>query len=271
LPRLWEEVRTKAHIAMHMQLIFPFIPYLVQKKFAEVLEVIEELPYGSGLVELLEVLAPLLTPGQCVEVLATLFPAQEEEQLIEAFMPVTWEKIWQIRALAVLVPSLPDEHLTGIVSALLQSVRVLNVEDQSWVITKLASRIPEELLKETLETIWLLTLRQYRVQALKILLPALSQDGWTEALELVKARMHATGDASCGLELLDAAGARAQLSPSAPLYSVVYEILRFLSERERRDTLPALAFLVPIVRVCGGEETVIEGFSASLEVGRWWP
>jgi hypothetical protein len=83
--------------------------------------------------------------------------------------------------------------------------------------------------------------------------------------------MHATGDANYGLEILKAAGSLAQPSPSTLLYSVVHEVLRFLSQRERRDTLPDLALLIPTIRVVGGEEAVTDGCSATLEVGYWWP
>lgn len=271
LPRLWEDVRTKADIEVQKQLLQTFLPYLAQEKFAEILEIIEELPYGSGLLEALEVLTAYITPEQSREILAILFPLQAEEQLLEIFMKATWERIWQIRALAILAPFLPEERLAGSMHVLLQAVRVLNIEDQSWVITKLASHAPKALLTEMLETVWSFTVGEYRVQTLKILLPTLSQDEWTQVLELVKAKMHATGDANYGLELLNAASSLTLLSPSPLLYSIAYEILRYLSECERRDALSALALLVPTVRASGGEEAVLEVCSATLEVGRWWP
>ncbi len=272
LPRFWKDVRSMVDVAIRTKFLKTLLPYLVQERFAEVLTIVRELPYGEALVGLLEALVPLLSEEQCIKVLEIMLPSQSEEKLVEVLTQATWEKRQQIRAVAMLAPHLPEERSQVIVSALLKATRELKVEeDQSWLLAKLASHVPQGMLKEMLETIWLLAREQYRVQALEILLPTLEQAGWTEVLELVIARIHSTGDTNCGLELLKAAGSLAQPSPLALLYSVVHEVLRSLSQRERRDTLPDLAFLIPTIRVLSGEEAVMESCSAALEVGRWWP
>lgn len=271
LPRMWGDVRKTPGIAKYRELIQAFLPYLVQERFMEVLEMLYYLPHNSGLVDMLEVLVPLLSPEQCAQVLATVLPSQSEEDLTEIFKQANWERIWQLRTLAVLAPSLPYEHRLKITSILLQSIKVLNGEDQSWVLAKLASHVPEQLLKEMLETIWLLTAEHGRIETLEILLPTLSQEGWVKALELVKTQMRTTSDVHPGLELLNAASALTTISPSALLYSVLHDVLRLLSEWERRDVLPVLAHLISIVHVCGSEHAVMEGLSALVDVGSWWP
>ncbi len=272
-PRFWRDVRTIMDVGgVRTQILKALLPYLVQERFADVLEIVQELPYEREQVALLEVLVPHLSEEQSVNVLEIMLPSRSEKELIEALTQATWEKRQEIRALATLAPHLPDKRSLPIVPALLKATRELKVEkDQSWLLTKLAAHVPEELLKEMLEITWSLTMEQYRVQVLQILLSTLPQTGWAEVLELVLTKMHATGDANYGLEILKAAASLTQPSPSALLYSVVYEVLRFLSQRERRDTLPDLALLLPTMRVLGGEEALMGGCSAALEVGYWWP
>jgi hypothetical protein len=56
-----------------------------------------------------------------------------------------------------------------------------------------------------------------------------------------------------------------------PFILIVHEVLRLLDQHERRDTLPDLALLAPVVHVLGGEEPVRKMFKATLEIGCWWP
>ncbi|MBV9711817.1 MAG: hypothetical protein JO011_13005 [Ktedonobacteraceae bacterium] len=272
-PRFWKDVRTMLDVGVRTKVLKALLPFLVQERFTEVLEIVEELPYyEETLVELMEVLVLYLSGEQSVKVLESMLPSQLEKELIASLTQITWEKRQEIRALATLAPHLPDKRAQTLVPALLKATRELKVEeDQLWLLTKLASHVPEGLLKEMLETIWSLAKEQYRVQVLKTLLPPLSEAAWTEVLELVLARMHTTGNANCGLELLKAADSLAHRLPSAQFYSILHEVLRLLSQRERRDTLLDLVLLIPTIQVLGSGGAVAESCSAALEVGYWWP
>ncbi|MBV9616077.1 MAG: hypothetical protein JO031_11530, partial [Ktedonobacteraceae bacterium] len=71
--------------------------------------------------------------------------------------------------------------------------------------------------------------------------------------------------------LLKAADSLAHRLPSAQFYSILHEVLRLLSQRERRDTLLDLVQLIPTIQVLGSGGAVAESCSAALEVGYWWP
>jgi len=73
------------------------------------------------------------------------------------------------------------------------------------------------------------------------------------------------------LQMLKAADPPMLQSSSVQLYPVVHKVLRLLAPRERRDMLPDLALLAPVVHVLSGEEAVRKMFEATLEIGCWWP
>lgn len=264
--RFWKDIRTMVDIGMHPQIFKALLPYLVEERFTEVLEIVQELPYGDALVELLTILVPHLSEEQCVIVLEILSSTPG------SFVQFTWANRQQIRALAVVAPHLSTEKSLPIITALLKSARELSGEEgRTWILMKLASNIPQELLQEMLETIWSFTTRQYRMQVLHFLIPTLSQATWIEVLEMVSAKMRATGDATWALEVLGAASSLAQPSPSIQLYAVLHEVLRLLSQHERRETLSDLVLLAPIIHTSGNEKAILESCSAVLEVGYWWP
>jgi hypothetical protein len=272
LPRFWKDIRTMVNMGTHPQILKALLPYVVEERFAEVLEIVQELPYGDVLIELLTILVPHLSEEQCAMVLEVIPSSQTKEQLFGPPTQFTWGNRQQIRALAVLAPHLSAEKSSLIITALVRAARELSGEEaRAWILTKLAARIPQELLKETLDITWSLTMGQYRMQVLKVLLPTLSHVAWTEVLELVSTKMHATGDANWALEVLNAVGPITQVPSSVLLYSVLHAVLRLLSQRERRDTLLDLSLLAPSIRVSGGEKAIVESCSAALEVGYWWP
>jgi hypothetical protein len=270
LPRFWKDISTMVDIGTHPQILKALLPYLVQEKFTEVLEIVEELPYGGdALIELLIILVPYLSKEQCAMVLEVILPTQAQERFFRVF---TWDNKQQIRALAVLAPHLSEEKASLIVPPLLKAAQELNGEEaRAWILTKLASHIPQEQLREMLNITWSLTTRQYRMYVLKVLLPTLSQVAWTEVLDLVSTKIHTTGDASWALEVLNAAIPLAQPSSSFLLYSVLHELLRILSQHGRRETLVDLSLLASSIREVGGEAAIVESCSAALEVGYWWP
>jgi hypothetical protein len=272
LPRFWKDIRTMVNIGTHPQILNALLPYAVEERFADVLEIVQELSYGDVLIELLTMLVPHLSEEQCAMVLKVIPSSQTKEQLFGPPTQLTWGNRQQIRALAVLAPYLSAEKSSLIITALLRAARELSGEEaRAWILTKLASQIPQELLEEMLDTIWLLTMEQFRIQVLKVLLPTLSQTAWIEVLKLVSRKMHTTGDANWALEVLNATGPITQLSSSVQLYEVFHEVLRFLSQHERRETLLDLSLLAPSIRVSGNEEAIAESCSAVLEVGYWWP
>jgi hypothetical protein len=269
LPRFWKDIRTMVNIGTHPQILKALLPYVVEERFTEVLGIVQDLPHGDALVELLMVLIPHLSEEQCAMVLEIILPSQLQERFFRVF---TWENRQQIRALAVLAPHLSEKKTSLIIPILLKAARELSGEEaRAWILMKLASHIPQELLREMLDTTWLLTMGQYRVRVLEILLPTLSQAAWIEVLELVNTKMLTTEDANWALEVLNAASPLTQLSSSVLLYSVLHDVLRLLSQHERRDTLLDLSLLAPGIRVAGGEKAIVESCSATLEVGHWWP
>jgi hypothetical protein len=272
LSQFWAVVCTIEDVAIRTEILIDLLPDLTQERCAELLETLLELPYGEQRLGLLEVLVPYLSQEKCIEILEGIIPPQSEEQLADVLTQTSWEKRWQRRTLAVLVPYLPEARRPAIISTLLKATQKLRMEeDQVWLLTKLAPHIPEELLKLMLDAAWSIAAAHYRVQVWKVFLPSLSQTGWAIVLDLIMAQMCKTGDADFALHMLKAADAPMLQSSSAQFYPIVHEVLRLLAQRERRDTLPDLALLAPVVYLLGGEKAITEMFEATLEVGCWWP
>lgn len=287
-PQLWKTVQTihnkKLQTKMLEELVARAPRYILPSagaiaptteseiRLTEVLKMVQTLPYGEKRVEIIGTLLPYLSQEKCTELLEELLPSQREEQSVEALTRAMWENGWLMRTLAILLPYLPKERLLPIVSTLLKVIQVQQAEeDQVWFLRRLASNIPEELLHEILETVWSLTTMQYQMQVLESLINALSQTTWVKVLELAMAKTRATGNAQFTAQVLKAADQFVQQSSPALLYPVLHEILHFLAQYTRRDTLVNLALLVPTIRIVGGEEAVVESCCAALEVGCWWP
>ena len=144
-------------------------------------------------------------------------------------------------------------------------------EERVWAFTRLASNVPEGLLKEMLEALWSTGTEQDRAGVLSTLLPSLSEGGWAKVLELAIVKMRDSGDANFLLQVLRVAGSLVKQISPALLYPALHEILHVLAQRTRGDTLGDLALLAPVISALGGEEAVAEACCATLEVGWWWP
>jgi len=235
-PHYWESLRAMKDGGKQIHILKALIPHLSRERLADVLDLLQAQPHPERRVVILEILAPYLPEETCAELLeeaVLLLPGFAEELVA---IQATWEKRWHLRTLAVLVPHLPKERLRAILPAVLTAVRVLRPEeDRVWTLTKLASNVPEECLKEMLEAIWSIDRAQHRAQVLK------------------------------------AAGSLAKQSSPALLYPALQEILHLLAQRTRRDALADLALLGSAISALGGEKAVTEVCCATLETGCWWP
>jgi len=232
-------------------------------------QMVQALPYGEMQIELLEALVPYLPEEQCAELLEVLVPLLPG---IDEGLEATWLTRRHVRTVAVLLPRLPEKRLLAIMPVVLKAIQVMRPEEERvWALTKLASHIPEELLKEFLVALWSIGMQQHQAQVLAKLLPPLSEAGWATVLELATTKMRDTGDANFLLQVLKAAGSLVGQASPILLYHALHEILQMLAQRTRRDTLADLALLAPAMRALGGEEAVTEVSCAALEVGYWWP
>lgn len=255
-----------------MQVLKALIPHLPRERLADVLEMVQALPYGERRIELLEALVPYLPEEKCAELLEALVPLQPELAEVLEAMQATWNTRWHVRTMAVLVPHLPEERLLAILPAVLKAFRVMRPEeDRVWALTKLASNVSEGLLEEMLEALWSIGLQQHRAQVLEMLLPSLSEAGWATVLGLTVVKMRGTGDTTFLLQMLKAAGSVVNQSSPALLYPALHEILHLLAQRTHRDTLADVALLAPGINALSGEEAVTKACCATMEVGYWWP
>jgi hypothetical protein len=265
----WRAMRAMENIAKQAQVLKALIPHLPQEKLADVRQMMQALPYGETRVELLEALVPYLPEEQCAEVLEALVPLLPG---VDGGLEATWLTRWHVRTVAVLLPHLPEKRLLAGMLAVLKAISIMRPEEERvWVLTKVASHVPEELLKEFLGVLWSIGMQQHQAQVLAKLLPPLSEAGWATVLELARMQMRDRGDANFLLQVFKAAGSLVRQASPMLLYHALHEILHLLAQRTRRDMLADLVLLAPAIRALGGEEAVAEVCCAALEVGYWWP
>ncbi len=270
LPQAWQMMQTIKTVPLQMQVLKALIPSLPQERLTEALQIVQMLRSGELQAELLEVLIPYLSEEICVEMLNTL--RETGEVSAEALPHVAWERRWSLRKMAMLVAHLSDERSRALVPAFLEEIQnVKPEEDRAWLLTKLSTRIPEELLQSMLEFTWSLNTEHYRLQVLEAILRPLSQESWEKIVDRTTKKTHESGDVSFTLQLLKVATPLVQQSSPALLYPVLREVLHLLAQYTRRDTLIDLVPLAPALQKVGREEAITEVCSATLEVGCWWP
>ena len=273
-PDFWITVQALNHKVGQAHILKALIPHLPREKFTEVRRMMQDLPYGALRIELLETVVLYLSQEQCIELLEALASLQSRVELTpqETAVQAAWDTRLHMREMAVLVARLSDERLMTILPAVLKTVRKMRPEEErTWILGKLASNIPEGLLKEMLEIVWSIDIEQYRMQVLEILLPSLSEAGWAKVIELATVKMREIGNAHFLLQVLKAADSLVKQVSPALLYPAVHEALHLLAQHTRRDALADLAPLLPTIQALGGQEAVTEAVCATLEVGCWWP
>ncbi|HLI71946.1 MAG TPA: ATP-binding protein [Ktedonobacteraceae bacterium] len=259
----------------HISILKALIPRLSAEQLADVLEITLALPEQKGRIEVVEALIPHLSAEQCAAFLHIPFASWSADERVERLIAIkeAWPQGWWERILAALVPRLPEEVLRAILPAVLQVMqeRVKFDETRCWLLTKLAVRVPEEVLPEMLEALWSFDDEQHRAQVLTALLPGLSQAGRAKALELMLARTREAEGAHFLLRALANTGPAVQQAPPALLYPVLRDLLHSLASSTRREAVLNLAPLAPVVCILGGEEAAAAVCCALLEVGSWWP
>jgi uncharacterized protein YeeX (DUF496 family) len=272
-PQVWQFVLATGNILHRTQFLRALLPYLPQEKRTEALEIVQVLLYAEVRIDILEVLVPYLSAEKCSDLLDALLPLSAGDPLDEIFVQPTGEANRVcLRTLAVLLPHLPHQRLQTIMPSLLKAIYMLKMEDeQTWLLTKLASNVPEDLLNEMLDAVAAIDMQQHRVQILDTLLLSLSQTAWAKVLALLISRIRASKDINFALQTLKIADPLIQQSAPALLYPILREILHQLAAHPRRDALNDLALLIPALNTCGGEKAITETFCATLETGCWWP
>src|SRR5260370_2463497 len=186
LYQFWAAVHTIEDIGIRTRILTELVSHLPQEGWAEVLEMRLELPCEEQQLDLLEAVIPHLSQERYIELLEAIIPLQSEEQLADVLTQTTWEKRWQRRTLAVLVPHLPEARRLIIIPALLKATQKLRIEeDQVWLLTKLTPHVLQEFLDVMLDAIWSMAVSRSQVQVWEGLLPSLSQTGWAKVLDLV--------------------------------------------------------------------------------------
>jgi uncharacterized protein YeeX (DUF496 family) len=283
-PQLWKTVHTMPNKRLQTRMLEELVARAPMHilpavgttesvmRLTEALEMVQGLAYGEKRIEITEALMPYLSEEMYTKMLEELLPPQLEERSFEAFLRATWQSRWHMQTLAILLPRLPREKLLSIVPTLLKVLRLQRAEDdKAWILKRMASNVPEELLQDMLEAIWSLNTVQYQMQVLESLFQSLSQTTWVKVLALATAKTRATGNVSFTTQVLKAADHFVQQSPPSLLYPVLHDIFHILAQYTRRDTLVDLARLAPVIRAVGGAEAIAESCCAPLEVGGWWP
>lgn len=250
-----------------IQILASLLPVMTQDFLLEAATMILEIPISDQRLMLLETLFSLLSENKRQQMLNTLFfPLLSQEPV-----PMNWDA----RTLTTLVSYLPRARQLAVIPTLLQmSLRVRAEEERVLLLKNLAPHIPETLLSQLLEGIWSFTMNFYRAMVWETLLPTLSENGWALVIDQTLSQLRATSDPDVAREMLKIAGtldAQARHIAATRLYPILHEELRLLAQHERRDALPILATLIPIVHTLSGEDAIVRSVEDTLEVGRWWP
>lgn len=271
--RLWAAILTIENQLLWQQILKEHLPRLTQEQVLEVFESLQTtLPAGEIGLEMLDTLIPYLPTEKCVEMVEEALPAPFDKSLAALFTHVSGESWMRLRVLAILVPQLPEEMRTAIISHLLPLLRAPQLnQNRVWILTRLASHVPETLLKEMLEAIWALDEQHQQALILTVFLRNLTLSGWNEVLVLGHAKMQASNDSMYMTQILHHAETLVQQSSAEQLYPALHTILRLLAQQTRREALANLTLLAPAIHVVGNTNTAAEVSNSALEVGNWWP
>ncbi len=256
-----------------MNLLKILLPLLIQAYPTETLEILPTLPQLRTKPEILAVLVPYLTPEMAVAILDMLFPIQPGEDPAET---ITAEKIQSNKSLlyllAELAPRLPSEKSSLIVSLLLQILAELKrPEERELLLSKMAPYLPSALLPTLLEATWSLAIPMLQTRILKAFLPSISPTDYRTMLDWIRTKVYETGETQFSMQVLSLVSSLKD-QPSPPsLYPLLHDTLHHLTQQTRREALAEIAYLAPALLAIGGENAVIEAYSANLEIGCWWP
>ncbi|GER90600.1 hypothetical protein KDW_47620 [Dictyobacter vulcani] len=272
LAGVWEIYDQIDDLDLRLAVLKTLIPSMTQEQLAEIQR--DVLRAGSALqrLEIIEVLVDYLSAEACESLLQELLSAQSIQTYLQDFSQFPAGKYWQVRIITILVTYLPEQPKRVFSTELLSLRAMLGTEeDQLWVLTHLAPKLPEDLYQPLLQALWSLQSKHHQDQVLTALQSTLTPTGWSQLLDLVVQHMRETDDPYVVVQLFKQAPTWVAQSTTATLYPILLETLHLLARQTRREALTALAVLMSAINQAGGEKSVLAAGSAALEVGIWWP